>query len=575
MKNVIWIQNEAQKKRFEDHKATVSTSEDGTLRFESSNIITPKGLEKTNRLISIIPKPEEQVVSLTDAGYLFAELKQMNIILTNACNLSCSYCYEQHNKDFGRFTNDSLYKAYKFLIDANKRQKKVFQFFGGEPLIHKDIILNFLKEHEQELDDNAKGDSNTIIGMVTNGLLFSKELIDEYLSYDFTYILISLDTDRSSVDHREIGQEGIDKILDFISYMPAEVKEQQRITIRCTLARENAPYFKEFVDNLYGRGIRRLVVHPLVLDSSKGFIRWKDNEWSQLHQDILYVIDKYQDLQIHFSEGVGEKEGENCMIGADMIAIDASGDFSGCYFFTNQKAGSTADTILGNVFQNTIYLDRYKKFQIEYSKMFEEEEQCKTCDYKNACYQCPAGNLDTGSKMFRPDDMCQKIVKLYIDLQEDIARKHFKKKFESICSAVAQDGENSAYLRGIAYLFFYHYFNYHPKPELVHKEISNVKYQQILYVWKQFIDGTFTNKFTPESFVDEIVNLTNENEIEVDDFYFYVINKGRLVPNPKVIKAETEYQRSFYFCLFHMVFLQSSHKTFTGSIRERLLNQTD
>ena len=103
-----------------------------------------------------------------------------------------------------------------------------------------------------------------------------------------------------------------------------------------------------------------MVVHPLTLDSSQGFIRWDDWEWEKLHKDILAVLNTYTDLQIHFSEGVGQKEEENCMIGSDMIAIDASGDFSGCYFFTNQKGGPTADTILGNIYQDKIYLDRYK-----------------------------------------------------------------------------------------------------------------------------------------------------------------------------------------------------------------------
>ena len=88
--------------------------------------------------------------------------------------------------------------------------------------------------------------------------------------------------------------------------------------------------------------------------------------------------------------------------------------------------------ILDNLFTEEIYVDRYKEFQTAFNQMFEEEEQCKTCDYKDRCYQCPAGNLDTGSKMFRPDSMCQNIVKLYVDLQDDIIKKQYKKKFQKV-----------------------------------------------------------------------------------------------------------------------------------------------
>jgi uncharacterized protein len=570
---IVWLKTETQKKRFQDHKASVSTSEDGTLQFESHNIITPKGLEKINKLISVVPKPEETIVPLSSVSYLFQELKQMNLILTNACNLSCSYCYEQHNKDFGRFTNESLLSAYRFLVEANSRQKKVFNFFGGEPLIHKDIILDFVRKNEKELQENARGDFNTVVGIVTNGLLLTKPLIDEFLSYDFTYILISLDTDHSEVDHREIGQDKIDQLMEHIRYMPDGPKQEKRVTIRCTLARENAPFFTEFADNLYERGIRRMVVHPLVLDSSKGFIRWKDEEWNKLHKDILAVLDKYTDMQIHFSEGVGQKGEENCMIGSDMIAIDASGDFSGCYFFTNQKANSTSETILGNLFHRNIYIDRYKTFQKAYAEMFEMEEQCQKCDYKNACYQCPAGNLDTGTRMFRPDDMCQKIVKLYIDLQEDISKKQFKKKYESICSALNTEGENITFVKGLSYLMFYFHFNYHPKLEIVHDGVYEIDdYRKMLSLWMNIINGNNTVDFTANEFTSQIKNALTDETVEIDDFYYFIVQRGKLAPIDRKAKGETSYQRAFFLSLLHMIILQSMHKTFEGTFSERLVH---
>jgi uncharacterized protein len=572
---IVWLKTEAQKKRFQDHKASVSTSEDGTLQFESHNIITPKGLEKTNKLISIVPKPEETIVPLSSVSYLFQELKQMNLILTNACNLSCSYCYEQHNKDFGRFTNESLLSAYRFLVEANNRQKKVFNFFGGEPLIHKDIILDFVRKNEKELQENARGDFNTVVGIVTNGILLTKPLIDEFLSYDFTYILISLDTDRSEVDHREIGQDKIDQLMEHIRYMPDAPKQEKRVTIRCTLARENAPFFTEFADNLYERGIRRMVVHPLVLDSSKGFIRWKDEEWSKLHSDILTVLDKYADMQIHFSEGVGQKGEENCMIGSDMIAIDASGDFSGCYFFTNQKANSTSETILGNLFHRNIYIDRYKTFQKEYARMFELEEQCQKCDYKNACYQCPAGNLDTGTRMFRPDDMCQKIVKLYIDLQEDISKKQFKKKYEVICSALEVEGENITFAKAISYLMFFFHFNYHPKLEVVHDGIYEIDdYRKMLFLWKNIISGDNIVNYTTTDFVSQIKDALTDDTLEIDEFYYFILKRGNLAPSNNKVAAVSPYQRAFFLSLLHMIILQSMHKTYEGTFSERLIHDT-
>jgi len=569
----IWLKTEAQRQRQEDHKASVVET-DGQFQFLSEKIITPKGLDKINKLISVVPKEDETILNISNTKYLFSELKQMNLILTNACNLSCSYCYEQHKKDFGRFTNESLLTAYRFLKDANTNQKKVFQFFGGEPLIHKDIILDFLRKNTTELEVNSRGESNTVIGIVTNGLLLTQELVDEYFSHDFTYMLISLDTDKSEVDHREIGQDKINKLMDQIQNIPEEPKFQKRVTVRCTLARENAPYFAEFVDNLYERGIRRLVVHPLILDSARGFIQWSEQEWNILHKDILNSLDKYEDLQIHFSEGVGKKGEENCMIGSDMIAIDASGDFSGCYFFTNQKGGSTADTILGNIFNNTIYIDRYKHFQKEYAKMFEEEEQCKTCDYKNACYQCPAGNLDTGTRMFRPDDMCQKIVKLYVDLQEDIAKKQFKIKYDTLVRALHTEGYEQTFLKAISYMLFYYVYQYHPSLDKVHNDLIN-KFktpQKMLAFWSEIMEGKHKelDKVQPEEFLDAIEHLIGDKQISIDDFYYQILAK-RNMPTGRIVKVENQTQEVFFLALLHVLILASDDRALDDAISYKLL----
>lgn len=413
-----------------DHEATVGVSSDGSLVFRTEEIITPKGLTKENRLVSVQADPNENVASFSDYPHLFGDIQHMNVILTNACNLSCTYCYEQHKQDFGRFTEDSLLSAYEWLRTTSKAKNKRFQFFGGEPLIHKELILNFLRKNKDHLNW-VYFDEGQAVSMITNGLLLTKEFCKEYFEYDFTYMMISLDTLKVELDHRELSQEQIDQILETVKGLPRHAKE--RIYFRCTLAQSHSLYFKEYMETLYECGIRNIIVHPLVHDSSVGFISWDSHLWKNLHDDIIQLIDKYADLQISFSEGVGEKLDNNCLVGSDMIAIDASGDFSGCYFFTNMKAvDAVKPTILGNIFDDRVHIDRYHTFQKLYTELHLNNEQCRECDLRNHCYQCPAGNVSTGTPLFRPDDMCQKIVKLYLDLQDDISRKQASRNYKKL-----------------------------------------------------------------------------------------------------------------------------------------------
>jgi len=454
--NVKRVLSEAQKKRLENHTPTV-VEQDGKLvtTFETINI-SGKG-QKTNKLITVLPAEEEQAVPFADAEFLYRDLIQVNAMLTNACNLSCSYCYEQHNKDFGRFTKESLKQVYDWMNSRNNGKKKVFQFFGGEPLIHKPLIKEFLETYDEELSGNYKDYRGTYISMCTNGLLLNDEFIEFYFGKPYTHMMLSLDTLNSAIDHREITPAQLNKVLKSIDKIVEVLGDDaNRLVIRATLSQETSRDMKNFIETLYDHGIRNMVVHPLVLDSRHGYISWKDDNWQNMRNAIFGALEKYEDLYIRFSEGVGLKEDSNCMVGSHMVAIDASGDFSGCYFFTNQKSNGADIAVLGNVFQDRVYIDRYKKFQSAYQEMFDTEEQCRTCDYQDACYQCPAGNMDTGSRIFRPDDMCQKIVKLYVDFQHDVAKKLFMRHVKKRYTRLQEHGEK---VLAAELQYFYEKFN--------------------------------------------------------------------------------------------------------------------
>lgn len=422
--NVRRVLSEAQQQRLANHKPSV-IEKDGELITTVEEInISGKG-KKYNKLISVKAKEDEAAVPFTEAEFLFKDLVQVNAMLTNACNLACSYCYEQHNKDFGRFTKESLKQVYDWLNSRNNGQRKVFQFFGGEPLIHKPLIKEFIETYDEELSSNYEDYRGTYISMCTNGLLLNDEFTEFYFNRPYTHMMISLDTFNSAIDHREITPTQMNKLRGVIKKCIDTVDDPMRVVVRATLSEETSRDMGNFIEELYSLGVRSMVVHPLVLDSKHGYISWKEENWQSMRSKIFNALEKYDDLYIKFSEGVGQKEDSNCLAGSHMVAIDASGDFSGCYFFTNQKSNGADIAVLGNVIQDKVYVDRYKTFQGLYKEMFETEEQCRTCDYQNACYQCPAGNMDTGTRIFRPDDMCQKIVKLYVDFQTDVAKKIF------------------------------------------------------------------------------------------------------------------------------------------------------
>ena len=517
----------------------------------------------------VTPNDGETIKSIEEVkGIVFSELKYFNVILTNACNLTCTYCFEQHKKDYGRFDLPKLKKMYDFLATCNNDDGRLFQFFGGEPLAQKKLILDFCREYKDVLDANK---NSVRVSIVTNGLLLTKEFIEEYFSYDFTQIVISLDTDDAEHDQREIGQEGIDYIIDMIKLIPAEKKRDHQVCIRSTINEESIPRQPGFISRIYEHGVRNLIIHPLILSAGNGIINWADDTWNQMHRDVLEALEKYPDFKITWAEGVGAKAESNCMVGSDMITVDPSGDFSGCYFFTNGKE-NFGHTILGNILNDQIYVDRYKAFQQTYLNALNMHEECKTCNLQGYCYQCPAGNMATGGSPFRPDGMCKRIVRLFIDLRTDLARKQFMTKFKNIEDAYAQEGD-IVLNRAIIHLM-------HKKLNSKYIEVPVLLafeklpyYRNVLkFFERKIVEGKELEYSSIEDLIDQISQETES--VSAVDFYNFYCKTFDYPVTENYAKQNNQVEENYFVALLHLIILdnaQFARKQFEEHSTSRIL----
>lgn len=530
----------------------------GGLVVTTKSIVTPHGVVANKKYKTVKPVPGERAVSMAEVPAFFDQLQLINIILTNACNLSCDYCYEQHTEDFGRFTVESLKLVYDFLLNCNNVMLKHFQFFGGEPLIHKKLILDFLRTYKEELEQNAERQH---VDMVTNGLLLTPEFIDEYFSYSFTGMLISLDTTEIEHDHRNLKQEQQEHLLKMLARIATKSKQLNNVCIRNTVSIETAPRLISFVEQIVKIGIKNMVIHPLTMSFSDGFVMWPDEAWYQLRKDVSYLIMTYPDFNIEFSEGVGIKGKSNCMVGSDMIAMDGSGDYSGCYFFTNMKE-QLGNTILGNIFNDVVFVDRYSNFQTQYEKMFLEEEQCKTCTMHDECYQCPAGNLSTGDgRMFRPDGMCMEIVDLYNTLHNKSTQTAMLRKMKNIISAVAEQGEEFIFAKALIHLVHFHLYQHHIKWDdkiMVPERLP--PYRKVAGYFATQISTPVTNN------ANQLIDRIWESDcvpMEVDTlFQLLTTAKGAPVDMLKSSTISDLNKRIFYLTMLHLLVLTKKGDAF-------------
>jgi uncharacterized protein len=92
----------------------------------------------------------------------------MELILTDQCNLRCSYCFEK-DKNPHNMTEETATAAVDFLMTESQQMPNVtILFFGGEPLLRFDLLK---KVHAYATAEAAKRSKTIIWDMTTNGTL--------------------------------------------------------------------------------------------------------------------------------------------------------------------------------------------------------------------------------------------------------------------------------------------------------------------------------------------------------------------------------------------------------------------
>lgn len=442
-----------------------------------------------SKFIGLFQPKSKNVVSLRKNKHLFENLICIDVLLTNKCNLRCSYCYEQHDEEHGKFTLETMRKAWDFLVDAGKdapkelgRGAKKIQFFGGEPMLEKKFILQWMQTNKEEI---SKQRGNVAISIVTNGLNVNETFIKEYAKYPGCDIQFSLDTLDPKVDDRGLNQKQINLILKNLKNACKHLHEED-VCVRANVTPDNYHLMKEFFNKTYECGARRYFFHPLSQSFMGGVIAWPEEAWNSYRDTIKEIIDEGHDLvEFTIAEGVGTKDRKGQFFGATDLAMDADGDFTTCYVWINQK-----ENLLGNIFKDELYLDTYMQMDTNYERMIKEEEQCRSCDIKNLCYQFASANMATDGVMYRPDVMCQKIAQLYADCEDWKLQYKFKQKFLSMNRALNEEGEVifSRALVCLAYCYEHKKLPYFD--EVIEKvDKTGIDYRNLLGFLGQVADG--------------------------------------------------------------------------------------
>ena len=174
-------------------------------KIENNSNLT-ETLINNNFLIDI----ENDEILIADFKYnklaYHSDVLKLTIIPTNSCNLKCVYCYETEGKGFLSLKNcDAIIKFIRKNI--NKYNGVLINFFGGEPLIGYNSII-YLMERLNILV--KKFNKILIAGMTTNGVLLTKDKLENLIKNNVLYYQITLD---GSKEYHDMSRPSKNKLI--------------------------------------------------------------------------------------------------------------------------------------------------------------------------------------------------------------------------------------------------------------------------------------------------------------------------------------------------------------------------
>jgi len=412
------------KKSLKSNVLTMFSSEEVKL-LENEGFLIEKMFDKNQ------PMAKRQNYLLSKHLLNKSRLK-IEFALTNKCNFACPYCFEKSqinqketaNKALKKDTVDKLVRYIENSLNADVELLELV-YFGGEPSLEKEIILNLNKTLAQ-LCVGKKIKFEYLL--ITNGFLLDADFIKKIKPNECRFVQTTLDGEKECHNQRRTNRNKINTFDVIVQNVNTLIENKIKTVIRLNVDKENVASIKKLLEafwNIFDIKNKEFIS----IDIARVF-----------GSDISYSLSEYEKiraclLQLAFEKEIykpslsGAKLSAFCIaetLGKD-ISLDIYGDIYQCWdnIFDESKKVSTLNAFLaGNNTRETLAL-----FE-DVSLVNINNGKCFNCKYSDFCHGlCPQVRrriLHKEEENIYEHNKCKKIIRNRIKNEIKLVAKENK-----------------------------------------------------------------------------------------------------------------------------------------------------
>lgn len=357
---------------------------------------------------------------------------ELTLFVDHQCNLRCTYCYtgEKFTRAMG---SDTMRRAVDLALEQPMTHLDV-SFFGGEPLLRRDLVLETISYAEQAVRALNGRKPTLRFLMNTNATLLDDETADIMAPPRSWTVFVSLDGAREVHDRHRIHASGKGSFDDVVAGLERLRARKIPFQLVGVVSTTTAAHLGETVRTLAPMGATKVILAPNFRDewteesieTLRGGLRDAGAVWMELFRagTTLALEPLHTKILTHLKGGIPCPS--RCMMGGSEFCVTPAERIYPCAQMVGED---TADELVIGTLDTGLLPERISELQTAKDRV---ETTCAPCAIRDRCQShCGCRHVALSGKLGEITATLCEVESAFIEAADQVAETLFQESCQT------------------------------------------------------------------------------------------------------------------------------------------------